>query len=310
MSIIESEAIKLHVDATGNVWSLCGNGPPVETGLNPLLFLLQHRTHLPLSCRLLGLPQNAALITALYAMETTPHERVIELASPRVCMPNELGNPERVLLAMRQLSLISSMGGWHSMTITDANTYALVKYLLMLGHVDDHAIRLLKAHPIWPALSFVFRLDTAACCELVATLMDPRYYINPCRPDRVSSLHTFLGLTPKVFERAMLGGQAASEHRARLVLRCWRPDNEANWPTAGDTMRPETFPWRAAEKHGRTPKGWLRGSQLFVVFLRHVWLDAIYKNAQQRERLFAPDMFFKPFECRAFVAHVAKQQED
>lgn len=172
--IADADTTKLYVGDDGAVWSLPGNGMPAKVAGDVLHFLVGRRR--PASnWRLLGLPQNAHLLLAL---ETERGLRcdggAVEVASPRSCAPEELRCPRRTLTAMRKINCAASTGGWHHMADADLHTYGLIHRLRGHGPATDATACMLRPHPLYRALSFVNYADLAACCELVATVVDPR----------------------------------------------------------------------------------------------------------------------------------------
>src|SRR5688572_3573237 len=105
-------SLKLHV-VDDNVWSLYGEGPPRNTGMSVLQFMLsaQARTD---CVRLMGTEDNAQLILALYQQRLERNVGCVEVCSPMACRTAaEQKDPVRALLAMRKYNKTAGMGGWH-----------------------------------------------------------------------------------------------------------------------------------------------------------------------------------------------------
>jgi hypothetical protein len=220
-----------------------------------------------------------------------------------ICTAAQRANPERTLLAMRSERRAGSLGGWHEMGIPDYNSYALVSHIQKMGSVDHNALCLLKNHPAWKALSFVKGLDQVRCCRLLNTIIDPRWYIDPKHPTRVSKLNAYLGLTSKVARAYEKGQVVRGYHNYRNTLLCWK--DHTYYPHGDELKLPGNFLWRVRLLSENQELADLRANQVFVAFLRHNWLAALYAN-KQHDPLFIPEHFFKlPQEVEAFKQHMA-----
>jgi hypothetical protein len=170
---------------------------------------------------------------------------------------------------------------------------------------DAHGRKLLRAHPLWPALDFIPHLDEEACAKLITVIFDPRWYVDPAHPSRGSRLRKYLGLDLKTVEGVLDRGPKQRLHRcAELVLKAC-----GNEIAKADIERPENFLWRihhaAGEKSGKTAVAKLRMMQTFVEFLRLCWIAALGMRRHQNESLFVPEYFFKEkHEADAFIKHL------
>ena len=154
----------------------------------------------------------------------------------------------------------------------------------------------LSSCPVWGPLSFL-RPPPALAARLLGLLQDPRWHIDPESPEGVGTLHAFLGLNPRAAQGR--GGTAGRSYN--LVLAQWQRTTQTGCNFLGRYFqqqlqdRPQE-PWRAE----------LRTSQLFIRFLREVWLDCLYPSPPWRERLFVSSYFFaSPEEAAAFDRHVS-----
>src|SRR5690606_9579989 len=103
------------------------------------------------------------------------------------------------LFRMRQhlRGLPTSLGGWHAFGPADYPTYAMAEALA----AGQSPLGLLRRHPVWPLLRFIMHLQPAPTCALLATILDPRWYVDPARPDSLSRLKAYLGLSPTWYQR-------------------------------------------------------------------------------------------------------------
>ena len=112
------------------------------------------------------------------------------------------------------------------MTLHDYPTYAMLARMTRNNFVfDDAAKTYLHMHPAFRALSFIPTLVDNEISKLLVTTIDPRWYIDRRRPDRIKKLELFLGLTPAVQEKVSNPKKLLSkprELRCALVLNSWK----------------------------------------------------------------------------------------
>ena len=327
-------SLKLHVDS-GVVWILEGQGLPTCTGHNVPDFF---STDVLKNCervRVVGNMENAPLIVALYALKLRKELESLEVVTPLVCSTNtERQDPEFVLYSMRNFTRSPSLGGFHEVTQLDYPSYALINelYYQEQGSVvklTELSRRYLEAHPVWPALSFLRFMDDVKCAHLIANIIDPRWYVDPCNPDRVAKLESWLGLNPKTQAGVIDSKQSKWRYhnRCSLVFNSWfdkslsieATDNFSEfgllpWDEAAQNcpvgIAPCDFVWRVWGSNKSKPiTAGLRASQIFVRFLRNTWLSALYveSKASGPFPLFRPVDFFKHvIEAAAYTSHMAK----
>jgi hypothetical protein len=200
------------------------------------------------------------------------------------------------------------MGGWHALTDREYAGYSLTA-LLNAGPADAHHVaELLAQHAAWPALSFITHLDLQATAQVLAEIGDPRWFIDPERPDSMSRLRSYFGLPPAD------GGKMSARRTLRrdLLKRAWaRP--------FADIKEPGAFLWRYAKCHHSSARAELATSQYFLAYLRHTWLDALCGDAvrayvragspiRHDQGLFIPGHFFKrPADADAYARHAASR---
>lgn len=191
-------------------------------------------------------------------------------------------------------SLAASVGGWRPMTDADAVAYAMAARFDSGGDADDATMALFATHPAYPALSFIPHLDLRRAARLVATILDPRWFVDPETPDRLSRLKCFLGL---VGDRPP--GSPGRRSRRALATDAWK--STPALPAA--VKEPGYFLWRHwAACDGEHRRADLKTSCLFLDYLKATWLDAA---KQCPDRLFVPGHFFgRDATAAAWRAHV------
>lgn len=303
-------SLKLHVDDKGEVWYLNADDAPVQTHLPVVAFLLQPLQANAPRIRMMCVSQNLQLMLAIYSLRLQAGSGLIEVCSPTACNTVAArSNPASVLYSLRQYEVASSVGGWHDITREDYIAYALALHLQKVDIVDDHARRLLKSHPVWPALSFIPHISIDRCCLLLSLILDPRWYINQINPNRGSRLRSYLGLDL----RTMLGvcGEAKPKryhHRCELSVNAWSGPN-----TLTLIEQPNYFLYRifrdSGQKYGPVVAA-LRATQAFIEYIRLTWLDAVGRERNPTNPIFVSDYFFNlKYEAVAFKNHIAKQME-
>lgn len=273
--------------------------------------------------RMVGMHCNAELITKLYEAK-----RKVEVCTPLIVERwADRRKPGPVLFELGLCSWSPSQGGFHTVTEVDYNTYALVA-ALSRPCSEPTMLSLLHKHPAWKPLSFIRPIPKIKAAVVLASVIDPRWFIHLAYPDRPSKFHEGLGLNMHTQARVTLVQPSARLRGYTIcdyVLDCWKdvtqePQVQQIFELAGikpiaDSIRtglaPWDFCWRTWAKYKDPVKADLRGSQRFADFLRQTWLSEIYRGAkstpEERAALFRPADFFKfDEEVHAYEQHAAK----
>ena len=337
MKAIDTITLKLHTHR-GKIWYLDGEHNARCTGETPGDFLGGKVFANAGRVRLVGNAANARLITHLYDLKQKNKLESVQACTPLVCqVEKDRHRPEAVLLGMRNFTRAASLGGFHEVVEADYRSYAL-SVALTQGTakgvpVDADALQLLRGHPAWRPISFIERADKLSVAALLAYILDPRWYIDQCAPDRLGKLEEWMGLNPKTQAGVSGCGPKWRHHkRCRVVLNCWKTMQQpsavlnrfelATTSHVDDSglvgFEPYDFAWRTwGHKLGAgrpdVPEGDpvmadLRGSQKFLAFLRHTWLSELYRDSAATPEcsaaLFRPSDFFRhPMEIAAYELH-------
>lgn len=291
----DETSIKLHTAKDGKVWYATGINTAQNSDQILDSFLLSGAiSGMGLRVRVLGVPQNAEMIIALYLRRNKSEVVSLEIAGPNICeTPEELDDPEIVLHRMRSTPLTSACGGWHPISESDYATYALIARLNRTGGAfDSVASTYFQAHPVHRALSYIPTLSPVHAAQVMKTIVDPRWYVDRRAPERQGKLELFMGLTPATQKRVSDEKTLlvkARELRCAAVLEAWKTHH----PGAVDLTNPRNFLYRIHKAAGSGIKGDLRASQAFLRYLRYNWLDAADKRKGAKDGLFAPELFFK-----------------
>ena len=336
MNDSDAAILKVHVQRDG-VWCLTNEALPRRVARNELDFLeskeLSDATHV----RLVGAVSNAALITRLYNRRVTGELQSVQVCSPLVYQTErERQDPATLLRAMRNFVLAPSCGGFHELTPADLDMYSLAAAVYAYGGEVNRVRPYLYNHPAWPAISFVRTLDESFCAAMLATIVDPRWYIDPCNPDRTARLEARMGLNPKTQAGVSIAGRKPWRRHPECmyVLRSWQQpqmiahavevfEAHGSQPVADSTMiglHPGDFPWRVwghLRGYGSTGRivpvdpviADLRASQCFLRFVRQTWLAALYSDSvlpDQGRPLMKGSDFFRLYdvEAAAFDHHM------
>jgi len=252
--------------------------------------------------RLLGTPGNADLIERLHILRKKaglPTDQKIQVGSPVICRNTD--DPIETLRAMWHWSVNQGLGGrWVELEDKDFATYSLIAELQRTGNKTNEKVRqILRYHPAWPALSFLPILNTDVACQLVATIVDPRWFIHPVRPNRANKLFKYMGLTPKNVRHLLLdeGEPDRGYYRAALVVSTWMHSPPPR-PDLGD---PRSFLHRILGSFDCPARGFLAANKKFLRFMREVWLQGLTPG----RRVFCPSLFFRErYEAEAYEKHL------
>jgi hypothetical protein len=303
-------SLKLTVDRNGVVWELVGSRLPRTTGMDVAVFLKQYRFDADYNVRVVSTPINAAFIIDLYEHRLKRSFQSLEVCSPLCCLdPADRDDPEVMLYSMRKFRRPPSLGGWHEFETRDLPSYLLSCYFVDVEKAMDfresrryptnYAHDIMYHHPVWPYLSFIEGLNVELAAELVAGILDPRWYTDPLSDSNDGDrLEQFLGLYPGVTKEIA----TTRSKRYQLVLGCWKNSNGAMLKADG----PRGFIWRVWASKGGGEKGDIAACKCFVNYLRLTWIMSLCSGSQSRH-LFVPLYFFSNRdEIEAFAEHIGK----
>jgi len=276
--------------------------------------------------RVLATHTNAELICALVKGQAdTGRLQNIKVGNPLLLVSRKAATVDQIFRAtLDPKPLRPSLGGWRQLVPADATTFGIQQALVK--EKPDVAEALLQAHPTWTALSFVAGLDRVAACRLVAETRDPRWYIDPQKPDAGKRRQEQWGLGragEKNVANILVGGD---EHppgqrvsQARLLLKAWT--GKTTTPPPESALTPNHFLWRLVLDRPKSESGvqaMLRASRVFLQFVHAVWLDNLtparrFKTSAEgstemteyQPQLFVPSYFFETAAIEAaFLRHV------
>lgn len=278
----------------GLVHAVDGGGRAAPSGLAPADFAA---AAVGRTIRVVALRANVPLICAAYRRAAAG--TVVELGRPAgVDWAGLARRGVHDLLATMGAGSANaaSRGGWRALTGLEYPTYAIADHLARGGGDGPALAGLMEGHPAAPGLAFLPHLDRVACAALLATILDPRWYVDAARPDRSGRLKCHLGLIGG-------GGSRGRAGRRALVLAAWKttPGVPAPWACPG------YFLWRHwAAGAGTAEQADLRTSRRFVAYLRATWLDGLLGDSWCPDRLFVPEYFFADAaDAAAYRASVA-----
>lgn len=306
MSLTDNHILKVHTAPDGVVWSADGAYCPKSSGLRADEFvesLSGKQQHV----RTLGVHENARLITQLYFKSCSPrHGGKLEVAGPLVCdHRRERANPEAALYRMRQCTLSPSLGGWHVVSDVDVNSYEIAAAMAR-GMSTESAVIYAQRHPTWPDLSFIGGVQPAYLAKVLGLIIDPRWFIDPRHPERISRVQSYLGLNPHTQAHVSNNPVRVTGRQMRClaVLRAWK---QVQPPTPAEIERPEYFLWRRRRQAGGNSdsKGDLSASLAFIAYLIHTWQQTIARRSRTGQHLamFQPDMLLQGVEIDAYRRH-------
>lgn len=279
-----SAELQLHVH-NDLVWFATGSAPACCSQLGAEPFVQQHITAGD-GVRLLGSAANAALAVSLFRAGAN-----VMLGGP--ALVRETSTPDDTLAAIWLASRSTDpLCPWHRMQAMDFRAYTLTA-AVKAGRED--LLSCLPSHPAWPAVSFVPDCDRLCCCRLLATMVDPRWFVHPHHPSRLTRLYAWLGLSLA----NMTGWQ--NHPVAALAIGAWWPQGQTE--PQGQGWRDEDFLARIYSSRRTHASGLLAATRRFIGLLTHVWNDSCGRT------LFDPASFFKlEAERAAWVAHRAKNR--
>jgi len=218
----------------------------------------------------------------------------VKICGPAAVREDAAKHPEDVIYAMRSLARKPVVGGFHDANEIDQATWTFMAAKSYGEGSEEDVRRKLMQHPAWFGLGFLDAVRPLQCAEVVAEIVDPRFFILPDRPFRSSRLKNFFGLTHSIQERVTADPYGDDQNqlhkRCAMLRKCWWQVPEAEHALA----RPKTpggFLWRG--RKDESARSDFRMSKTFLLFLRHTWTDAIMAaGGRARLQWFIPEQFF------------------
>lgn len=283
-----NDDLRVHTAPDGVVW--CGqNGISARcTGFSPEEFITQSVFKTASVIRALGTPDNSRLLLEMYERHRNAPalaRRQILIASPNLCPVRSLvQDPEEVLRRIWQPDVTARIAAnWHSMGPVNFNAHMLELSVRSNKEITEKSRTIFRYHPVFSVLSFFEQVDVDFVIRLVCLIIDPRWFINTERPNRLSKVMRFSGLTPANFSESD-DSWGRYRDRSLLVRGSWCVDD------IPDIDAPRNFVWRILEHHGGSSTGMLKASQSFLRFLVLHWMQELRSS---KRPLFDPVLFFK-----------------
>lgn len=297
-----NKTLRLHTDSDGIVW--CGqNGVrAINSKLVPEEFVAHNSFRTAKLVRIMGVHDNAELIVTAYNAQKKlnaarpPAKSALSIAnvrlevgSPLICPTKALRtDPVEVLQRMWQTDTAARLSSnWRAVDSNLFNSYLLST---SVDGVSDKSAAIFRYHPTSSIFKYLSEYDTNSCMKFVSAVLDPRWFLHPDRPHRMTRLNRFLGLTPSVFKGLFSESPfdvpgVHNVHRAFVVTSCWNVGNLDDV----DYSAPHNFLWRIYRDRGYGWKGALAASISFVRFVSLQWRD---KLSGSRRNLFDPSVYF------------------
>ena len=300
-----SDDLRVHTDAGGIVWCERSGSRAHYTGFSPEEFVTKNVFRTAPVVRAVGSAENSRLLLAMYEKHKKAPvlaKRNIWLASPAICPTANLrADPVEVLRRMGQPDATARISAnWHLMRAVDFNAHLL--RMVVDRDWDTHGITekarvIFQYHPAFVALSFLESVHWGSTIKTLSLILDPRWYVHAERPNRLSKLMRFLGLTPRNFSDSTSAPKSLNFDRGTFVVDSWFKGEAVNYDS------PRNFLWRIFRYHGGGEKGKLRASEEFIRFVALHWLQDL---SHSKNRLFDPALFFKTREeIKAYNDHLS-----
>lgn len=280
--------------AAGTVWHLSPDNNTLQ--FSDIRSCLDYMLSLPVGCvRILASPQNSQLI-----VDTFKTFSDVRVGTPAACRDaTELRDPEISLYRSRQLRVAASLGGWHRLTDAHVTAYELAVAVEQhdAGVLTWIAVeRLLQQHMAWTDLQWILGLCPLSTARLLATIRDPRWFVDWRHPDRLSRMRAYLGLSPRVLARAAVPTAetppaATAAGRAAMTHACW-----GSQQYLGDSF---------LRRYARTKEGVIgtvSACHALLVYLCCTWRERLhFAETGRRIELFVPE-YLKAMDAEAVAA--------
>ena len=301
MEVQEAQIVFLQQSPAGELWCSTDMVKPCVVA-DQSVFVSELTKKEDLHVRTLGTHDNVQLICDLYRQRCSPrHKGKLEVASPLLCQPaNERTTPEKAIYRMRQCLQSPSLGGWHQVDELDFPAYSLAEQISKEGNFTDHVQNILLTHPVYHDLQFIPTIDMEAVAKLIASVLDPRWFVHANHPYRISKLRNYLGLLPYFMEQVdeeMIDNPKVVN--AKLVRQAWKNV----YIDDVDFRDPANFLWRRWRAYGGGSKGDLAACRAFLVYLVRNWQNHLLSKSPQKIDMFEPSFLLNAEETAAYKAY-------
>jgi len=196
----------LHTAQDGEIWSIEAGGNP-----RPFLYLNNPIRLRSGTYRIVGCPANFKLITDLYsALNRLKDDSIVLVGAPTICQCQNQGVDE-ILSCISTLNVHDNLKHcWHVADSKMFNTLLLLHYFHIEG-INDLVGNIYDQHCLKHYLNFMGLNSMKLAVQLIAEIVDPRWFLNPMRPYRFSRLESYFGLKPAQFYR-ICGDNASPLH--------------------------------------------------------------------------------------------------
>lgn len=195
------------------------------------------------------------------------------LCGPRVATgPRPWTRPRSLVAAVSALAtsedrLPASLGGRHRMTEFERGIYGAAAALERTG-TDWPAAAAIGGHALVRAMGFAAWLRTPRVCRIIAEIRDPRWFVDPIKPNAMSPLYARFGL----------GGRSLGSRRAAVVRSALGRQLE-DGPLGTDPRRMLFRRHHAFHRAVREPRtAEAATSRFFLRVLRAVWLALLHPD--------------------------------
>jgi hypothetical protein len=246
--------------------------------------------------RCLGGHENSLLLLGLFPIVDPKWTTRVQVMSPHRKEVRDLEG-DVLFAAMSNLELPSSVGGWRFVTEEDH----LIATGMEFCKPEEPFVELFQeiAKPVTELPFFKKALFASQSpydlMQVIGLIGDPRWFYQPDSEDGQSSLYSYFGVNPTVYEQ-FKENQFKNHLTARLglLIDTWnlRPEGAQRKTFIDDYLTSKATP---------DPKYTLRACQIFLDFLRGVWLAEL-----SSPEFFAPDLFFRnPNHAQDFKEYCA-----
>jgi hypothetical protein len=230
--------------------------------------------------RVLGTPCNYRLLLDLYSA-IKQHDIQAQVL---VGKPLNEADPAAILQRLTLLQVQDNLPQcWHRMDSQVYNHFLLLHTFKTKGYTDNlHA--LYSQHCLHRYLKFSGIRSIELGIELLAEIGDPRWYINPERPDRVNRLHSYFKVLPNQL-KSITDGQ---HKRNRLLMNIL------------SEMEPTTWLMEELGRSKPNSRYALQACRKLLNFLAYNWLQQLNNQSVQ----FDPALFFQSRKVRQRYAEL------
>ena len=285
--------LHLGLDRDGVLWRLAVDGTKESLGSDWTKYLRGREIGDYDYVLMAADPINAALITGVYQARLMSGRPKKVLIAPPSFRAEQAADDVYIPSLADPCQLSASLGGRRLLHEADFVTYSIVSLLREGDEAAKSNLRriqeLVRCHPAAAALAFTSTHDLLYGAKLIASVLDPRWFMDAAKPNSRKRLAQYMGLgrDGEASMRDRHIGSKPQTLRLRHLLWAWAGRSERRPDVAGpgDSFWALAEAWSHPDPAALPQDRLVRACRVFLSFVSQVWLDGLTPTRVYKARV-------------------------